>query len=409
MIPRVSGTANNTLVQNFILDYFAKLNESSLAGEDFVIPTRPGVITGSSAANKKRNSHAESVNKLYRRAPGVPGTGWHVEVDRFEHNTPYGPRTFTNLVFTKNPNAENRLVFAAHYDSKYFPPSDDLSKVNGGDDTLPFVAATDSAAPCAILLDLAASLDAALDQPKRRSGTPEGDMETTLQIIFFDGEEAFDQWTHDDSLYGSKHLADKWLNRIVPRSRTATGRNGGSSSNYIEGIELFVLLDLLGAEGASIPNFFSSTQWAHRHAMSIEKRLWEAKMHGVQIMNKRQEQKAAGASVDEQSEVYEDLVNRGEDDDNMDDLDDDLPVDGFLTKGEAYWGSVDDDHRPFMHLGVPIFHVIPTPFPTVWHKLTDDASAIKPDVVDGWARIFRTFTVEYLNLLKPRERRHDEL
>lgn len=31
-----------------------------------------------------------------------------------------------------------------------------------------------------------------------------------LQLIFFDGEEAFDKWTDEDSLYGSRHLASKW-------------------------------------------------------------------------------------------------------------------------------------------------------------------------------------------------------
>lgn len=32
----------------------------------------------------------------------------------------------------------------------------------------------------------------------------------TLQLIFFDGEEAFDKWSEKDSLYGSRHLASKW-------------------------------------------------------------------------------------------------------------------------------------------------------------------------------------------------------
>jgi len=29
----------------------------------------------------------------------------------------------------------------------------------------------------------------------------------TLQLVFFDGEEAFVRWTDEDSLYGSRHLA----------------------------------------------------------------------------------------------------------------------------------------------------------------------------------------------------------
>jgi len=32
--------------------------------------------------------------------------------------------------------------------------------------------------------------------------------DTSLQLIFFDGEEAFVEWTDTDSLYGSRHLAE---------------------------------------------------------------------------------------------------------------------------------------------------------------------------------------------------------
>lgn len=31
-----------------------------------------------------------------------------------------------------------------------------------------------------------------------------------LMVIFFDGEEAFKQWTATDSIYGSRNLAKKW-------------------------------------------------------------------------------------------------------------------------------------------------------------------------------------------------------
>jgi hypothetical protein len=203
MIPRVSGTANNTRVQEYILDFFAKLNATSLAGTTFA-PEEDSQDNHNQPITKRKvskrfESQVQEKEKLFRRAPGTTGTGWHLELDRFVDKTPFGEKTFTNLIFTKNPNAENRLVFAAHFDSKYFPPMDKpREQWNGGDDTLPFVAATDSAAPCAILLDMAASLDRALDQPGR------DDKDTTLQLIFFDGEEAFGEWSADDSLYGSR-------------------------------------------------------------------------------------------------------------------------------------------------------------------------------------------------------------
>ena len=31
-----------------------------------------------------------------------------------------------------------------------------------------------------------------------------------IVVVFFDGEEAFKDWTHTDSVYGSRHLANKW-------------------------------------------------------------------------------------------------------------------------------------------------------------------------------------------------------
>lgn len=36
--------------------------------------------------------------------------------------------------------------------------------------------------------------------------------DVTLQMVFFDGEEAFKEWTKNDSLYGSRHLAEVWSN-----------------------------------------------------------------------------------------------------------------------------------------------------------------------------------------------------
>lgn len=32
-------------------------------------------------------------------------------------------------------------------------------------------------------------------------------------FIFFDGEEAFEEWGPNDSIYGAKHLAQKWHNK----------------------------------------------------------------------------------------------------------------------------------------------------------------------------------------------------
>lgn len=38
-------------------------------------------------------------------------------------------------------------------------------------------------------------------------------------LIFFDGEEAFKEWTATDSLYGSRNLASKWENTPYKNER----------------------------------------------------------------------------------------------------------------------------------------------------------------------------------------------
>lgn len=38
----------------------------------------------------------------------------------------------------------------------------------------------------------------------------------SLQLVFFDGEEAFEEWTDTDSLYGSRHLAERMADTPHP-------------------------------------------------------------------------------------------------------------------------------------------------------------------------------------------------
>ena len=71
-----------------------------------------------------------------------------------------------------------------------------------------FVGATDSAVSCALMLDLAEVLDPLLNSRLERleDGLEDDEdvSETTLQLIFFDGEEAFRDWTDTDSIYGAR-------------------------------------------------------------------------------------------------------------------------------------------------------------------------------------------------------------
>lgn len=130
---------------------------------------------------------------------------WSIEYDNFTQDTVLknGPISFSNFWATLDPpwkSEQNqkgdtgRLVLVAHYDSKIEPAG--------------FIGATDSAAPCAMIMHVAKAMDGAL----RRRWTKmeeEGDEfameeEEGLMVLLLDGEEAFHQWTNEDSIYGAR-------------------------------------------------------------------------------------------------------------------------------------------------------------------------------------------------------------
>lgn len=61
-------------------------------------------------------------------------------------------------------------------------------------------------------------------------------------------------------------------------------------------------------------------------------------------------------------------------------------------------GFVEDDHMPFMARGVDILHIIPTPFPPVWHTMADTGGNLDIPTVDDWAIIITAFTAEWMEL-----------
>lgn len=154
--------------------------------------------------------------------PRVPGTEGSLKaqqhfVDFFKENLPEWsiewqnstsktPATgdkdvpFSNLIFRRDPpwaktGDIGRLTLVAHYDSKYTPVG--------------FIGAIDSAAPCAMLLHVARSIEDALKakwEKVQQSEDADLGLEEAqgVQIILLDGEEAFVHWTDEDSLYGSR-------------------------------------------------------------------------------------------------------------------------------------------------------------------------------------------------------------
>lgn len=110
--------------------------------------------------------------------------GWQVEVDAFVATTPEGRIPMKNIVAIRpaKPGAPI-LAVSGHMDTKKFP--------------FRFVGANDAGSSTGLLLELARVL-------RNRAAKRE------IRLIFFDGEEAFQNWTATDSLYGSRHLAAKW-------------------------------------------------------------------------------------------------------------------------------------------------------------------------------------------------------
>ena len=156
---------------------------------------------------------------LVPRVPGSPGSravqqhfvrffqeqlpAWEIEWHNSSATTPAtGDELipFANLIFRRDPpwaapGDVSRLTLAAHYDSLYKPEG--------------FIGATDSAAPCAMLMHVARSIDAGLTakwEAMKAAGDAGSGLEEErgVQILLLDGEEAWVKWTSTDSLYGSR-------------------------------------------------------------------------------------------------------------------------------------------------------------------------------------------------------------
>jgi len=59
-------------------------------------------------------------------------------------------------------------------------------------------------------------------------------------------------------------------------------------------------------------------------------------------------------------------------------------------------GLIEDDHIPFYRKKVPVLHLIPTPFPSVWHTFDDDLSALDEHVIEDLQKILVRFLLKYL-------------
>ncbi|MFN2542905.1 MAG: M28 family peptidase [Chthoniobacterales bacterium] len=110
--------------------------------------------------------------------------GWQVERQPFTQHTPRGEVAFVNLVARFPAQARVLPVFllCSHYDTKFF-------------ENLQFVGANDGGSSTGVLLEMAAVL--------ARHPT----LAARVALVFFDGEEAYENFSETDGLYGSRYFA----------------------------------------------------------------------------------------------------------------------------------------------------------------------------------------------------------
>jgi glutaminyl-peptide cyclotransferase len=65
---------------------------------------------------------------------------------------------------------------------------------------------------------------------------------------------------------------------------------------------------------------------------------------------------------------------------------------------EFHVGGIEDDHIPFLRRGVEVLHIIPIPFPNVWHTMNDDGEHLDMDTSTDWAKIVTAFVAEWMDL-----------
>ncbi len=153
--------------------------------------------------------------------------GWKVSRQSFKTMTPYGERSFVNLIARRADTTEApNIILAAHYDSKLL------------DD---FLAADDAASCVGAIIEIAEHLP-----------THEKTIAQQMELVFFDGEEALSPNIEymKDGLYGSIYYSQYLRNDIADTRKT-----------YPHKPKFGILLDMIGHNNLSI-NIPSDTPYS---------------------------------------------------------------------------------------------------------------------------------------------------
>lgn len=288
-----------------------------------------------------------------------------------------------NFIATRDPpwvkdGDVGRIVLTAHYDSKSTPEG--------------FVGATDSAVPCAVLMWAAERVEKGLSR-KWEAMAREGDVEKLKQergvmILFLDGEEAFHTWTDTDSLYGARDLAEFWDTAPVPAMSTRR--------SLLSRIDLFVLLDLLGAPNPRIPSYFQTTHWAYMgFAQTFDTLRSLGLLRSADPPSLPNGMKKPSLSDSDSNTTSSDIPSLYDENHWFPDgapeknkIPESYDSSNVDFKTRPRWMSfIQDDHIPFLARGVEVLHLIPERFPEVWHRMEDDGEHLDLGVVKDWALV----------------------
>jgi Zn-dependent M28 family amino/carboxypeptidase len=143
------------------------------------------------------------------------------EDDSFTVDTPEGKLPVHNIIAKFPGTREGIIVIASHYDTNY--PLRDTA----------YVGANDGASSSALLLEIANQL-----RGHKRDGC-------SVWLVWDDAEESMRlPWFDPESLYGVRHLAQKW-----------------QADGTIKRIKAFLLLDMIGDADLNIDEDNNSTPW----------------------------------------------------------------------------------------------------------------------------------------------------
>ena len=201
--------------------------------------------------------------------------GLEVHTHTFHPVTPLGRCEMTNIWGVVEGKEDSIIILASHYDSKYF---EDFS----------FLGANDSGSSSGLLLELARML-------KQENPT-----DYSLWFVFFDGEEAFFDWTSADSLYGSREFV-----------RTLKGRG------QLRKISALILLDMVGEKDLVLRKEINSIHW-------LNQIIWDQ-----------------GGEMG-YGDIFQSRGNTGAQDDHLPFAQEGIPVVAIIDLDYAYWHKKED-------------------------------------------------------------------